>query len=141
MKKNIFIIAIILASGLISGYVAYIATEYLIKGSMQNKEKYVYYDIDVSDMLHNYHNDSILSNYLYEPTYKGKIENEYIAYQFSRVIFCNIYGKENIDKKKPFIITLCNNNIWVVEAIIKNSGKRTMFIEKATGRVIKLKSL
>lgn len=140
MKKNIFIIAIIIACGLISSYVAYIATEYLIKGSMQNKEKYVYYNIDVSDMLHNYHNDSILSNYLYDPTYKGKIENEDIAYKFSNVIFCSIYGKDNIDKK-PFIITLCNNNIWVVEATIKSIGKRTMFIEKATGRVIKLKSL
>ena len=71
----------------------------------------------------------------------GFIPSAEIAVQVAERILKHIYGKEQIEQQKPFLVNL-ENNIWIIEGYWGNDcadgGNVYMELSKEDGRVLKV---
>ena len=76
---------------------------------------------------------------------EGVIPTADIAVKIAECVLLEIYGKESIEKEKPFSVNLVNG-IWVIEGHIPNGndsaltfcGQSYVEIRKSNGEIIKL---
>ena len=76
---------------------------------------------------------------------EGFIPTADIAVKIAECVLLEIYGKESIEKEKPFSVNLVNG-IWVIEGHIPNGndsaltfcGQSYVEIRKSNGEIIKL---
>lgn len=57
------------------------------------------------------------------------VPTEKVAREIAVIILTPIYGKENIEKQKPFNATLLGDSVWVVEGTRGNIEGGTAYIE------------
>jgi hypothetical protein len=70
----------------------------------------------------------------------GLVSRAEIAFQIAEPILNDIYGKEHIEKEKPFSINL-ENDIWIIEGHLEKGlvgGVAYMEIRKSNGEVLKV---
>jgi len=132
MKKNIIIISITIISILFN---CSCRENNSRQENMQEENKLEYILVD-SLSLNDY---STYEGYL--PS-KGFIPTPEIAVQIAEPILKCIYGKEQIEKQKPFLINE-ENDIWIIEGYWnRNEGKfggnAYMEINKMTGEILKV---
>ena len=97
-------------------------------------------------------NDSLSTDFYtdmksYVPA-EGFIPTADIAVKIAECVLLEIYGKESIEKEKPFSVNLVNG-IWVIEGHIPNGndsaltfcGQSYVEIRKSNGEIIKLSEL
>nr|WP_233166989.1 NTF2 fold immunity protein [Pedobacter sp. ASV2] len=75
---------------------------------------------------------------------EGYVPDSTTAVQIAQVLFVRVYG-EKVLKKKPFIATLKNGDIWVVEGSVDegvdggvDGGVPHIEIQKSDGKIVKL---
>jgi len=74
---------------------------------------------------------------------KGLVPDKVTAVKIAEIILINIYG-ENIKKQKPFIVTLKDNNIWVIQGrwnskdINLQGGVAYIEIQKSDCKILKV---
>lgn len=71
---------------------------------------------------------------------QGYVPDRTTAIQIAQVLFVRVYG-EKVLKKKPFIATLKNGEIWVVEGSVDegvDGGVPHIEIQKSDGKIVKL---
>jgi hypothetical protein len=70
---------------------------------------------------------------------EGLVSSPKIAFQIAEIIFNNIYGKEHIEKEKPFSINI-ENGIWIIEGSLytRKGGVAYMEIRKSNGEILKV---
>lgn len=71
---------------------------------------------------------------------QGYVPDSTTAVQLAQVLFVRVYG-EKVLKKKPFIATLKNGEIWVVEGSIEegvDGGVPHIEIQKSDAKIVKL---
>lgn len=69
---------------------------------------------------------------------QGYVPDSTTAVQISEILFVRIYGKKVLNKK-PFIATLKNGKIWIVEGSVDegmDGGVPHIEIQKSDGKVI-----
>ncbi len=70
----------------------------------------------------------------------GFVPTAEIAFQIAEPILCQIYGKEKIEREKPFSINL-ENDIWMVEGSIEkgfDGGVAYIELRKSNGEILKV---
>jgi len=71
---------------------------------------------------------------------QGYVPDSTTAVQIAQILFVRVYG-EKVLKKKPFVATLKNGNIWVVEGSIDkgvDGGVPHLEIQKSDGKIVYL---
>ncbi len=71
---------------------------------------------------------------------QGYVPDSATAVQLAQIFFIRVYG-EKVLKKKPFIATLKNGKIWVVDGTLENGmdgGVPHIEIQKSDGKVLEL---
>ena len=71
---------------------------------------------------------------------QGYVPDSTTAVQIAQILFVRVYGEKAL-KKKPFIATLKNGRIWVIEGSIDegvDGGVPHIEIQKSDGRIINL---
>lgn len=71
---------------------------------------------------------------------QGYVPDSATAVQIAQILFVRIYG-EKVLKKKPFIATLKNGKIWVVEGSVDkgvDGGVPHIEIQKLDGKIVDL---
>jgi hypothetical protein len=69
----------------------------------------------------------------------GFVPSPEIAFQIAEIVFNNIYGREHIEKEKPFFINL-ENDIWIIEgtSYTRKGGVAYMEMRKNNGEILKV---
>jgi hypothetical protein len=73
----------------------------------------------------------------------GLVPDKVTAEKIAEIILVNIYG-ESVRKQKPFIVTLKNNNIWVIQGrwnskdMNLKGGVAYMEIQKSDCKILKV---
>lgn len=76
---------------------------------------------------------------------EGYVPTADVAIRIAECILCEIYGKENIEKEKPFSVNL-ENGVWIIEgnipeindSIMTFRGQSYIEIKKSNGEILKL---
>lgn len=71
---------------------------------------------------------------------QGYVPDSTTAVQIAQILFVRVYG-EKVLEKKPFVATLKNGNIWVVEGSIDkgvDGGVPHLEIQKSDGKIVYL---
>ena len=100
------------------------------------------------DMKNKYVINNNLSSKNYSSFVTNKPKDGYIttpemAVQIAEIIWIQIYGKEQIEREKPFSVNL-ENNIWIVEGYWDKEDCNTfggvayMELSKQTGEILKV---
>ncbi|PTT00884.1 hypothetical protein DBR11_08760 [Pedobacter sp. HMWF019] len=70
---------------------------------------------------------------------QGYVPDSTTAVQIAQILFVRVYG-EKVLEKKPFVATLKNGNVWVVEGTLKEQkgGVPHLEMQKSDGKIIYL---
>lgn len=76
---------------------------------------------------------------------EGFVPTADVAVRIAECVLSEIYGKENIEKEKPFSVNL-QNGVWIIEGSIPDMndslitfyGESYMEIKKSNGEILKL---
>lgn len=122
--------------------ISFIIAHLFLACSSGNKEKEI--STSMKHQVDYVLNDSLSSNdYIVYDGFvpkDGFVSTPEIAYNIAESILSKIYGKENIEKQKPFSINL-ENDIWIIEGNIEKDylgGVAYMEIRKSNGEVLKV---
>ena len=81
------------------------------------------------------------SNYKGFISKDGFVPNEKIAFQIAEIVLSQIYGKDIIEREKPFSINL-DGNVWIIEGSLPKEydrgGSAYIEINKQTGQILKV---
>lgn len=130
-------------------YRTYFFALMLFAMSCTNSTSKVGEDQQSSQQIEYVMNDSLATDFYtdmksYVPA-EGFIPTADIAVKIAECVLLEIYGKESIEKEKPFSVNLVNG-IWVIEGHIPNGndsaltfcGQSYVEIRKSNGEIIKL---
>ena len=68
----------------------------------------------------------------------GVIPNDSLAVEMAKIVLFPIYGKDNIERQRPYQVTLINNELWSINGSLpKNAlgGTFGIVINKSDGQV------
>lgn len=76
---------------------------------------------------------------------EGYVPTADVAVRIAKCVLCEIYGKEYIEKDKPFSVNL-KNGVWIIEgnipetndSIMTFGGQSYIEIKKSNGEILKL---
>jgi len=72
---------------------------------------------------------------------RGFVPNEETAIKIAKAVWIPIYGKRILFKKRPFVATLVDNEVWVVEGTLRKwllGGVPYIEIRKDDGKILKV---
>jgi hypothetical protein len=119
---------------------------FLIQSCIDEKNKQV-------ESLHKEKEEYVMDKTLTTDFYKeyagyipveGIVPNAKVAVGIAQSVCTEIYGKDLVEKEKPFRVNL-NDDIWIVEGTLHSNGNWIMFggtihveIRKSNGEIIKV---
>lgn len=90
-----------------------------------------------------YLNDSTF--YVMPDNWIGEVKTAEEAFSIAIPVLEEGFGKENVNCQKPFVINLIDNDIWVIEGTLHQSGSEIIYggtaymeIKRSNGAILKI---
>ncbi|MBO4891891.1 MAG: YbbC/YhhH family protein [Prevotella sp.] len=113
----------------------------LVSGQQNEVVEFVYNGTDSVEL--NIERDSIYADgadpYGVYSKSEGIMVNDTMAVEYAKLILFQIYGKEQIEKQRPYSVRLLNGTVWSVTGNLRDDmegGVFSVMINKADGRVL-----